>query len=398
MNATIVIFKKELKDTLRDRRTLVSMVVVPLLLFPVLIGISSRIMISQIRKAQEKTLTIGVSLQGNAAGFAAMLAQEPQIRLVENLTLDSAKTRIADDSLDAFFVIGKNFDREIEGLGRGEVTMYFKSTDRQSIEQQRAKALLAAYEAQVRSARLQRLHVSEAAVNPIDVREVNLASAKEKLAQMIGGFLPYLFIIFCFLGSMYPAIDLAAGEKERGTLETLLTSPVSRLEILLGKCGVVIVTGISTAVVALVGLYIGVIQVKEIPPELLKTVLDILQPRSIVLLLSLLFPLTVFFAGVLLSLSIFARSYKEAQSVLSPAMIVVIVPAFIGLMPGVSLDWTTALVPILNVSLATKAIIADTATAPLLAEVYASSVIIAAISLYVCAQVFDKESMVFRGA
>ncbi len=397
MNTTFVIFKKELKDTLRDRRTLVSMVAIPLLLFPLLIGISSKILLSQIHKAQEKTLTIGLLDQGNAAEFSSMLVQDPHVQVVTNLSLDSARARIAMDSLDALFVFSKDFDRQVGNLGRGQVSMYFKAKDKNDIEKMRAQDFLTRFGQKLRAARLERLHLNESMVNPIDFQEVNLASAKEKLAEVIGGFLPYLFIIFCFMGAMYPAIDLAAGEKERGTLETLLTSPASRLEILLGKCGVVILTGISTAIVALIGLYLGIVQIREIPPELLKTVLEILQLRSIVLLLSLLFPLTVFFAGVLLSLSIFAKTYKEAQSVLSPAMIVVIVPAFIGLMPGITLDWTTALVPILNVSLATKAIIADTATPLLLGEVYVSSTILAMISLYICAKVFERESTLFRG-
>lgn len=397
MKTVLVIFRKELKDTLRDRRTMISMVVIPLLLFPLLIGISSKIMSSQIQKAQAKVLTVGLLTRGNAEDFRSMLLHEPRVRLIENLTLDSAKARFESDSLDAYFSFEEDFDRLADGLGTGAVTMYYKSAEQRDIESQRARELLKAYIDTLRARRFQRLHIAERQTQPVNLDEVNLASAKEKLAGFIGGFLPYLFIIFCFVGSLYPAIDLAAGEKERGTLETLLTSPASRLQILLGKFGVVILTGIGTAAVSLIGLYVGFLQVKEIPPDLLKTILDILQVRSVLLLLSLLLPLTVLFAGILLSLSVVAKSFKEAQSILSPAMIVVIVPAFIGLMPGITLDPITALIPVLNVSLATKAIIADTITPLLLGEVYISSTIVAAASLFVCAKVFDRESNLFRG-
>ncbi len=397
MRTVLVIFRKELKDTLRDRRTMISMVVIPLLLFPLLIGISSKIMSSQIQKAQAKVLTVGLLTRGNAGDFRSMLLREPRVRLIENLPLDSAKARFELDSLDAYFSFEEDFDRLADGLGAGAVTMYYKSAEQRDIESQRARELLKAYIDTLRARRFQRLHITERETQPVNLDEVNLASAKERLAGFIGGFLPYLFIIFCFVGSLYPAIDLAAGEKERGTLETLLTSPASRLEILLGKFGVVILTGIGTAAVSLIGLYVGFLQVKEIPPDLLKTILDILQVRSVLLLLSLLLPLTVLFAGILLSLSVVAKSFKEAQSILSPAMIVVIVPAFIGLMPGITLDPITALIPVLNVSLATKAIIADTMTPLLLGEVYISSTIVAAASLFVCAKVFDRESNLFRG-
>ncbi len=397
MNTILVIFRKELMDTLRDRRTLFSMIAIPLLLFPILIGISTKVMRTQIEKAQEKALRIAVQTSGNAAGFVAMLKAEPKVKVIENLSADSAKALVELDSLEAFLVFAPDFDEQTAGLGTGKVTLYFKASQGQSIEKQRVNALLSKYDQTLRAARFKKLNIEESVTKTMKVDEQNLASTREKIAEVLGGFLPYLFIIFCYIGSLYPAIDLAAGEKERGTLETLLTSPASRMEILLGKFGVVVLTGIATAAVAMLGMYIGIIQIKEIPPELLKSVLDILRLRSVLLLLSLLFPLTIFFAAGLLSLSIFAKSYKEAQTIITPSMIVIIVPVFIGLMPGMSLDAGTALIPILNVSLATKAIIAGTIKPLLLAEVYGSLILLAGLSLYVCSKVFGRESTIFRG-
>jgi sodium transport system permease protein len=398
MRTIIVIFKKELVDTLRDRRTLISMIAIPLLLFPILIGISSRVMMSQVREAQEKVLKVALYAPGNAEEFRRLLLTNNQVKLVENLPADSARALVASDSLDAYFEFSPDFDKQVAALQPGLVTMYFKAADQRDIEKDRALGLLKEFEKELRFARFKNLNINESVIKTVDVREVNLASAKEKIAPIIGGFLPYLFIIFCFIGSMYPAIDLAAGEKERGTMETLLTSPASRLEILLGKFGVVVLTGLMTAAVSMLGLYIGIVQVKEIPAELLSTILGILEVRSIALLLSLLLPLTVFFAAILLSLSIFAKSYKEAQSIISPMMIVIIVPAFLGLMPGMTLSTTTALIPILNVSLATKGIIAGTISTVILLEVYASLIVFGGGSLYVCAKIFGREGTIFRGS
>jgi sodium transport system permease protein len=398
MKTIFVIFKKELVDTLRDRRTLVSMIAIPLILFPVLIGISSRVISSQAQEAREKTLRVGLITNGNAEEFRRILAQTDKVMLIENISPDSARSLVASDSLDAFFEFSPDFDKQVASLQPGVVTMYFKATEQRDIEKDRALGLLTQFQNELRYARFKSLNINESVIKTVDIREVNLASAKEKIAQIIGGFLPYLFIIFCFIGSMYPAIDLAAGEKERGTLETLLTSPASRLEILLGKFGVVVLTGLITAAVSMLGLYIGIVQVKEIPAELLSTILGILEVRSIALLLSLLLPLTVFFAAILLSLSIFAKSYKEAQSIISPMMIVIIVPAFLGLMPGMNLTMTTALIPILNVSLATKGIIAGTISTMILLEVYASLIVYGGASLYVCAKIFGREGTIFRGS
>ena len=397
MKTIITVFRKELVDSLRDRRTLVAMVFVPLVLFPLLISISSSMLISHEKKAAKKTLRIGVVTNGNAAGFREMLSGRRDVKLTEGITAAEGMALVKADSLDAVFVFDPAFDERVAALGAGKVSMYHKSTENSAIERRRARALLEDFEKDLRAKRFESLALDISIIDTVDMGDENLASTKEQLADQIGGILPYLIIIFCFTGSMYPAIDLAAGEKERGTLETLLTTPAGRLHILLGKFGVVAVTGVLTALVSIVGMYIGIRQSPEIPPEVLNAILGMLEPGSIVLLLSLLLPLTLFFAGILLSLSFFAKSFKEAQSIITPMMVFIIVPAFMGLMPGMSLNATTALVPILNVTLATKEIIAGTIDARVLIEVYASLVVLAGVSLWVCRWVFGREGTIFRG-
>jgi sodium transport system permease protein len=134
------------------------------------------------------------------------------------------------------------------------------------------------------------------------------------------------------------------------------------------------------------------------PPEMLQAVMGILDIRSIALVLSLLLPLAIFFSAFLLSLSIFAKSFKEAQSITSPLAIVVILPVAIGIIPGIKLDSATALIPVLNVSLATKEIIAGTITAGILLEVYFSLFVLAGLSLYGAVKWFEREETIFRGA
>jgi len=94
MKTILVIFKKELIDTLRDRRTLISMVVIPLFLFPLLIGISSRFFMRQVRDAQEKVLNIALITHGNAGDFSQMANKESRIRLIEGIRLDEARALI----------------------------------------------------------------------------------------------------------------------------------------------------------------------------------------------------------------------------------------------------------------------------------------------------------------
>ena len=385
MNTVITIFKKELIDTLRDRRTLLMMVVIPMLLFPVLMAIVFKVQISQSRKAEEKKLRVGVLAYGNAQAFRDSL-------------LSSTEELIQQDSLDAVILFGEDFDRQVAELEEGKIALYFKSTKDQNITRSRLRPLINDFEKRLLSERFEKLNLDRKIVSAVLVEEHDVASIKEKVGKAVGGFLPYIFVIFCFLGGMYPAIDLGAGEKERGTLETLLTTPASRFQILVGKFSVIVLAGIVSAAVSMTGLFVAVMQFKSlpIPPELLDVVKNILAPGTLALIFSLLFPLSIFFAACMLSLSIFARSFKEAQSLITPLNIVIIVPVFIALLPGIELNAKTALIPILNVSLAAKEIISGTIAPGLLAEVYVSLVVLAGVSLYGCTWWFDREKTMFR--
>lgn len=397
MSHFVTIFKKELTDTIRDRRTLFMMVFFPLFLMPVLLTVVTKIQSSSMKKAEEKILRVGFVSNGNALDLSDQLMQARGLRMIEGVSADSAEALIRRDSLDAVIVISRGFDAEVSQMRTGKISLYYKSSEDYDMVKRRLTAILDVYERNLTTIRFQKLNLDKSIVNPIAIEEHDVASAKERLGKAIGGMVPYIFVIFCFLGSMYPAIDLAAGEKERGTMETLLTAPVSRMQILLGKFAVVVLAGILSAGVSVIGIYVAVLQVKEIPPELMQVIMNILDVQTILLVLSLLLPLTVFFAAFLLSLSIFARSYKEAQSIISPLTIVVIMPVLVGAMPGIELNSVTALIPVLNVSLATREIIAGTVQTVPLIEVYVTLIILGALSLWGCAKWFGREETIFRG-
>ena len=395
MNTILTIFKKELTDTLRDRRTIIMMVVIPMLLFPVLITVVTKVMSRQVKKEEDKVLSVGLLTYGNASAFRAMLMERKDLKIREDIQADQVRGLVRADSLDAAMVFGKSFDQRVEDMKRGTINFYYKTKDL-NIARSRLMNFIKDFEKQLVSERFKKLSLDEKMVDAVLVERYDIASTKERLGKRLGGWIPYIFIIFCFMGCMYPAIDLGAGEKERGTLETLLASPADRLQILLGKFSVVVLAGLVTVCISLLGMFLAVKQIKGIPPEALDAVMSILQAEPIMLTISLVLPLTVFFAAALLSISIFAKSFKEAQSLIAPLNIVIIFPVLIGLLPGVTLDAVTAAIPVLNVSLATKEIFAGTIEMGLLVEVYASLLVLAGASLYGCAWWFEREGTIFR--
>ncbi|MBP2672760.1 MAG: transporter permease [candidate division NC10 bacterium] len=397
MKTVATIFLKELLDTVRDRRTLFVMVIFPLLLFPVLITAITAVQTSQIRKAQDQTLRVGLTLNGNAADLRTLLSGREGFSVIEGIHPDSVRSLLERDSLDAAITVGADFGRTVSAGGTGALTLAYRLTDEYSIAERRLRETVRTFEKGLVEKRFAALGVRPDIVEAVAIEEQDVTPMKERFGRTIGGLLPYLFVIFCFMGSMYPAIDLAAGEKERGTIETLLTAPVGRFQILLGKFGVVVLTGLLSAAVSMLGLYLAVSRNPDMPQEMMGAVASILDPWTILLVLSLLLPLAVFFAAFLLSLSFYARSYKEAQSLISPLTIVVILPVALGMVPGIELTPLTAMIPVLNVSLASKEIIAGTIVPGMLAIVYVSLLTLAGISLWACVRWVNREETIFRG-
>ncbi len=389
METIFTIARKELLDTLRDRRTLLMMILVPLILFPAIIYLTVFIQQTQAAKAAKKVLKMGLIEAERAPEFIASLEAREDVTLVQGIALADTASLIRQDSLDLVLWLKSPLQQAQDSMTSAAVVLFHESTDDDKL-MKRMEKLVEAYEDQLLNQRLQRLSLSTETIDPINLIDRNVATKKEIFGKVVGGFLPYIFIIFSFLGCMYPAIDLFTGEKERGTIETILTVPVHRREILTGKMIVVALSGFISALVGMLGLVLS-IQFVDLP-EVLQTILgEMVRPSTIGLLLLMLIPLGIFFAGILIPLAISANSFKEAQSTISPLNFAVIVPAAIGLMPGIEFNLGTALIPILNVALAAKEIVAGTADPLLLLVVFASLILLSIIGIILSSRSFAKE-------
>jgi sodium transport system permease protein len=373
------------------------MLVVPLVFIPLLITVTSKISISQHKKATERVLKISIVSNGNASDFVKLLKEQSDLKVNEAKDIEVVKESIRKSKTDFGIVFDDNFDKNLRERRVNNIQLHYRFSSEMKILKNRIVKILDSYKSKIIENRLSDIGKDISFITPFNISENDLASQKERIGKTIGGFLPYLFIIFSFLGAFYPAIDLAAGEKERGTIETLLVSPANRLQIVLGKFLVVMQASLMSAVVGFIGMYIAVQQLNDVSGKLMNILLKILEFKSIALVLSLLIPISIFFAAILLSLSIYAKSFKEAQSIMTPLNFMVIAPAAIGMMPGIKLTAITAMIPILNISLASKEVLAGTIKTGLLVETYLSLFVLAGITLYFCTQWFKREDVIFRG-
>ncbi|MDG2505370.1 MAG: ABC transporter permease subunit [Crocinitomicaceae bacterium] len=393
------IFKKELKETIRDRKTMLIMVAIPLLVFPILINVVVGVSGSFNESASEKILKIGIIGDSNDLIVKQLKSIPASFGPKELIAYKGDSTRLFKDQNDEVIDIALWYDSGLEGIlaAQGTANVLWAIDNTNIGYSERIKGYMNIIETEERLKRYDELGIDEQKLQPYRITYQNTASDRQMLGELAGGILPYIFIAFGFLGCMYPAIDLFSGEKERGTIETLLSTPVQRWKILIGKMLVVVLSGLTASFSALFGLFVSIEFLDLIPdPTLMAVVSKILTFPIIIKLFALLLPLTVFFAGIMIPISVYTKSFKEAQSIITPLNIVVVLPAMLGLFPGIELNYLTACIPILNIVLTTKSLIAGNLDYILLAISFLIMLSVAAAAVFVSIRQFGKETNILN--
>lgn len=397
----LTIYLKDMKEILRDRKTLIFMLLLPTLVVPVLMNV----MIGFISRAEKKARTETLSFAIFGAEFLPELAdaftEEEGFEKVNIPAPEAIESAISENQIKFGLVIPQEVREQFESGEQVTVQLYYNNASVASKVKDRAGKVIEEVGKRWRSNRLAGLGLDTAEkrenlLSPITIEEHGTANMREVLGERLGGMLPYLFIIFCFMGAMYPAIDIGAGEKERGTLETLLLAPIRRNRVVLGKFFVIFTTGLTAALLSLtsIGLMLAVKGQEVTGP--LGEVIESISVVDLVLIGAMLIPTAAIFASLLLSVSIYAKSFKEASSYCGPLNFLVIIPAFVGLLPWVELDWIRAMVPITNISLAIKELVKGTMNYHMLVAILGSSFIIAGALLVFCTKWFEREAVLFR--
>ena len=216
MKNIIIITRKEITDLLRDRRTLMTMIVIPLLMFPLIFSIMGKFTSTQIKKEQEKALNIGINDNGKASQFRQLFNNRKDIKITNYSKAVKFDTLVQSGKLDGAILIGDNFDSNIGSMKTGQMTLLYKSANWGVRE--RLMDIMGKYKNSLMDERLAKLNFQRPAIDPVDIKIQDISTHREKIGQSIGGFIPYIFIIFGFIGCIYPAIDLFTNEKERGTV------------------------------------------------------------------------------------------------------------------------------------------------------------------------------------
>ncbi|TWU47873.1 ABC transporter permease subunit/CPBP intramembrane protease [Rubripirellula reticaptiva] len=394
--------QKELKETSRDRRTIVTLLLMPLLVYPLLSMAMNRYLLTADSSVEVK-YRIAVSSDAEGTRLNDLLCSPESVPPDEVLSSSSGKL--------AEFVFFNTSDTEngtpltpVQALENGVVEVAAKLVEEND---GRYSLTLKSFAGDATSQNARRIivermqwlklafaeRVAEAVdpnfKPPVDVTVAEVGEPTE--TPILATIVPLVLVLMTITGAVYPAIDLTAGERERGTMEALMASPVPRFYVLLAKYVAVVTVALLTALANLLAMFTTLWLGGLLP---LLTGGDPGFPWLAVLqILGLLVLFSGFFSAVLLSLTSFARSFKEAQAYLIPVMLFAITPGMLSLMPGVELSGPLAIAPLINIVLLAREVLGGTVQPAAAGAAVLSTMGYAAAALGIAAKLFGSDAV-----
>jgi len=360
---------KELREALRDRRTLAVMVLLPLVIYPLLSMLAAQVATGREKQREERPSTI--ALVGDGPTRDALAAQVQANPSIFSLLPAGTPADVEQGRVDALV--------DIDAQDASKLTViYDASRDESRMAEERLDSIFA------------KALPDGCAPRFIAVRHSVVPQAR------LGGYLlskalPLFVVLMVLLGAFYPAIDVTAGERERGTLETVLCSPIRRFDLMLGKVLAVATLAALTGVLNLASMAITLMQILRLAAQ--NVVVEI--PWGHALLSSLvIFPAALLFAAAFVALGATARTFKEAQTLLLPVYFLTLAPAMAGAIGNYSLTGIVAWIPGMNVTLLARDLLVGRVTLAGGLATLAATLLLSAVALVSAARIYDSERLV----
>ena len=401
MNKWQVLLVKEIKHLFRDTKTIVQTVVVPTFITPLLIGAIFWYVGSIATEETKKTYEISIYSSADSL-LIDNLNDSDRLAITKEGSLEAVIEAVTFDKSEIGLVFDDSFVDDLTSNNSAQLTIYSKDIDTFSQANSIVSNIVDDYEESIRNNRLELLNLDENYVNPITINEEDLTTEEESAGSIFGALLALFFVMYVISGSMYPAIDLGAGEKERGTMETLISTNISSVDIIIGKMLSVTSSAILTATFSMLGFAIPILVIflfyaDAVNEYLFGLLSAIVNPVALIGVFVLIIPLSVFMGAFLLAISVYAKTPKEAGLLLGNVLIVFIIPCYVPLInPGLELDFVGALIPCYNLALITNNLIAGTVDWFLYSVALLSTIVYCIVAIYITYIMFDDENVIFR--
>jgi ABC-2 type transport system permease protein/sodium transport system permease protein len=404
--------RKELREILRDRRTIVTLFLMPLLAYPLLSMAFQRLVFTSNKPGSQLRCIVGLEsdraarqLEPYLGGGEALILKQRQMQResgievedetdspsVEFRITDDVKQSVRDGSIDVGVRITSSQEaRPSPGMGP---PLNIELITREN-------STISAYGASFIDTRLRSMNerfmrdlLADAglpATLPISYGETSVTPTGA--AFSLTTFVPLILILMTITGAVYPAIDLTAGERERGTLETLMAAPVPRFGLLFAKYIAVVTVAMLTATANLVAMSVTLLAT-GLGPVVFGPQGPTLTLIGQVFILLMLF--ASFFCAILLALTSFARSFKEAQAYLIPLMLITMAPGIMSLVPNLEFNGVLAVVPLVNIVLLARDLLEGNVDPVLAAAAILSTLFYAVAAITLAARIFGTDAVLY---
>lgn len=391
------LYKKEIMDVIRDKKTILTMVVLPVILYPVLFLVIMQVMTMINNSQQERTYYIAYDQveEENRKALNDWIAGEEDglSYIIKEVESDNPKEDLEKENIDAYITASITDSQVVYEIH------YLSAVTNSSTVSDMLEEEIDAYGKKIaeENAAAQGLDVKKV-LYPVTSTLADQSSNESSIGSILGSIIPFLLITSILMGAMYPAIDATAGEKERGTLETLLTLPVGNMELIMSKF-------LSVATIAVVSVFINVLSMGGIAAYLYATINALSEGAgafslgsfvpAILISIVCIIAFALFMSAVVMCICAFAKSFKEANNYVTPLTLVVLLTAYIGFIPNVELSATTAIIPVANICLLMKNLLVFKYDFALILMVLLSNVIYAFVAVWFLGKIYNSESILF---
>lgn len=413
-----VIYRKELIDILRDRRTLIAMIVVPIVLYPLLMIGSLQAVSIQTKALGDEELVIGVVTEEEGQLLLSVIDRDAALIQRRIRQLDGDEDALAElpnpieeksvRRFDTLTALAQAVQRRAVQVGvvidppritrdpreQNHFRFLVDEEDvRSSFARDRIEGVLERMQERWNKRRKAELNLPETFDKPFVTESTDLSSPP----SMLGQILPLVLVLMTITGAIYPAIDLTAGERERGTLESLMVSPVPNVDLIVGKFLVVTTVAIMGAALNLSSVtatvYFGGFD------KILAESGGALPIRTMIIILLCLIPFAIFMAAIMIAVCSYARTFKEAQNYVTPVILAVLIPGGIAALPTTRLEGIMLVMPVGNmVLLARDFLFGASIPGANIFMVLLSTSLYAGAAVAVAARIFGMETVVFADA
>lgn len=394
------LYKKEILDVIRDKKTVLMMLVMPVILYPLIFLVVMQVVMLINQTQQEQTYYIAydnVSDEHRIVLNDWITGDEDELDyMLKEVESDEPEKDLKEENIDVYITTKVTDSQVVYELH------YLSAISDSNMASDLLKEEIDAYakhesENNVKAAGLDVEHM----LYPVKSEFVDTSSSESSIGNILGSIIPFLLIVSIMTGAMYAAVDATAGEKERGTLETLLTMPVVNSELIMSKF-------LSVATIAVVSVLMNVISIGGIAVYLYTTMSALSDAMgefsvasfipAICITIVCVIAFALFISAVAMCVCAFAKSVKEANNYISPLSLVVMFTSYVGFIPTIDLNTKTALIPVANICLLIKNLLIFKYDFTLIAIVLLSNVLYSFVAVMLLSKIYNSEAVLFGEA